>query len=292
VSAASRRARPFRPLQRLARNLRRKLLLPDAWWRSRQAARRERACFADLETFCLFVGYPRSGHSVVGSLLDAHPDMVIAHELHVLRYLRYGFGREQIFALLLERSRQQAEAGREFTGYSYAVPGQWQGRFRRLRVIGDKRGGTTIRKLAVRPQLLERLRAVVRLPLRVIHVVRNPFDNVATIQRRSSRSLAKSLDHYLGMVEGVERLHARLPAGEILDVRHEDLLVEPRRELRRMAAFLGVEAPEDWVEACAGIVWKAPSRTRQAIEWPPELRSRLEKRVAEVPFLAGYSWQD
>jgi hypothetical protein len=284
-ATASRRA------EKLSRNVRRKLRLPAAWWRSRQAARRERDCFADLETFCLFVGYPRSGHSVVGSLLDAHPEMVIAHELHVLRYLRYGFGREQIFSLLLERSREQAAAGREFTGYSYAVPGQWQGRFRRLRVIGDKRGGTTIRKLAVRPQLLGRLRRVVRLPLRVIHVVRNPFDNVATISRRSSRSLAESLDHYLGMVEGVARLRAQLPPGELLDVRHEDLLADPRRELRRMTAFLGVEAPEDWTDACANVVWQAPSRTREAVEWPPEQLARLEERVAGVSFLAGYSWK-
>jgi hypothetical protein len=283
---------PARRTQKLARNVRRKLRLPAAWWRSRGAARREHASFADLERFCLFVGYPRSGHSVVGSLLDAHPEMVIAHELHVLRYLRYGFSREQIFALLLERSREQAEAGREFTGYSYAVPGQWQGRFRRLRVIGDKRGGTTIRKLAVRPQLLDRLRDVVRLPLGVIHVVRNPFDNVATIHRRSRRSLEESLDHYLGMVDGVVRMRAQLPPRELLDVRHEDLLGDPRRELRRMTRFLGVEAPEDWVEACAGIVWQAPSRTREAIEWPPALRRRLEERMGDVPFLSGYAWKE
>ena len=38
-----------------------------------------------VEAFCIFIGYPRSGHSLLGSLLDAHPEMVIAHELDVLR---------------------------------------------------------------------------------------------------------------------------------------------------------------------------------------------------------------
>ena len=30
----------------------------------------------NLETLCLFIGYPRSGHSLVVSLLDAHPEMI------------------------------------------------------------------------------------------------------------------------------------------------------------------------------------------------------------------------
>jgi hypothetical protein len=277
---------------RLARKLGRKLRLPAAYLRSRRAARAEQAAFADLERFCLFVGYPRSGHSLVGSLLDAHPELIVAHELHVLRYLRYGFSREQIFALLLERSREQAQAGRAATGYSYVVPNQWQGRFRRLRVIGDKRGGTSIRKLTSRPHLLPRLRERIGLPLRFVHVVRNPFDNVATIWRRGrSRDLGASIDHYVHMVAGVERLRAQLDPAEVLDVRHEDLLDDPSRELRRLCAFLGVEPPADWLRDCAGVVWKSPKRTRDEIEWPAPLRERVAKEAERVPFLAGYSFE-
>ena len=33
-----------------------------------------------VEKFVLFVGYPRSGHSLIASVMDAHPDIVIAHE--------------------------------------------------------------------------------------------------------------------------------------------------------------------------------------------------------------------
>jgi hypothetical protein len=277
---------------KLARKLGRKLRLPAVYLRAWRAARAAGDSFADLERFCLFVGYPRSGHSLVGSLLDAHPEMIIAHELHVLRYLRYGFSREQIFALLLERSGVQAEAGRAATGYSYVVPNQWQGRFRRLRVIGDKRGGTSIRKLTSRPHLLPRLRARIGLPLCFVHVMRNPFDNVATIWRRSrSRDLASSIDHYFRMVAGVECLRAQLAPGDVLDVRHEDLLDAPSRELLRLCAFLGVEADGDWLRDCASIVWRSPKRTRDEIEWPDALRERVAKEAERVPCLAGYSFE-
>src|SRR3989344_1389974 len=37
--------------------------------------------FSSVRTFILFVGYPRSGHSLIGSIMDAHPNIIIAHEV-------------------------------------------------------------------------------------------------------------------------------------------------------------------------------------------------------------------
>jgi hypothetical protein len=275
---------------KLGRKWLRKARLPAAWLRSRALARRHREDFASLERFVLFVGYPRSGHSLIGSLLDAHPEAIVAHELHVLRYLRYGFSREQIFALLLERSAEQASAGRSFTGYDYVVPDQWQGRFTRLRVIGDKRGGTTIRKLSSRPHLLPKLERVIGLPVHYVHVVRNPWDNVATIFRRGeSRDLAEACEHYLSMVRGVQRFRERVPASAVLDVYHERFVAQPREELVRLCRFVGLEADDGYLEACAKLVWTRPNRTRDQIAWPAEVRDRIARACDEVPFLRAYA---
>ena len=265
-------------------------LLPE-WIRARALARQERGRFDALQAFVLFVGYPRSGHSLVGSLLDAHPDVAIAHELHVLRYVKYGFGREQIFAMLLENAAAMADSGRTVTGYSYAIPGQWQGRTRRLRVLGDKRGGTTIRKLRARPWLLPRLERRIALPLRFVHVLRNPFDNIATIcLRGESRTLDASIEHYFGMVEGVAWLKERLPTGSVIDVRHEDLVADPAAELARLCGFLGVEPEPGWLAACSAAVWKQTHRSRDGVVWTPAQREEVEKRMARHPFLAGYGF--
>ena len=37
----------------------------------------------NVETFVFFIGYPRSGHSIIASLMDAHPNIVIAHQYNV-----------------------------------------------------------------------------------------------------------------------------------------------------------------------------------------------------------------
>jgi hypothetical protein len=57
----------------------------------------ETASFDDVGTYCMFIGCPRSGHTLIGAILDAHPNVVIAHELDALKYIRYGFGRLQLF---------------------------------------------------------------------------------------------------------------------------------------------------------------------------------------------------
>ena len=35
---------------------------------------------AGVKKFVFFIGYGRSGHSIIGSIMDAHPHVVIAHE--------------------------------------------------------------------------------------------------------------------------------------------------------------------------------------------------------------------
>jgi hypothetical protein len=84
-------------------------------------------CFYGLETYCMFMGYPRSGHTLVGSILDAHPDMVVAHELDAFLYIRLGASREELLSLLMEKSKSFTENGRIQTGYGYHIPGQAHG---------------------------------------------------------------------------------------------------------------------------------------------------------------------
>lgn len=48
---------------------------PTLYVSSAVKSRRYRDDLAPVRTFIMFVGHPRSGHSLVGSLLDAHPNV-------------------------------------------------------------------------------------------------------------------------------------------------------------------------------------------------------------------------
>ena len=99
-----------------------------------------------VETFVLFIGYPRSRSSLVGALLDAHPEIIIPHEYNVIgnweRIKSETYNQERLqkyilFHELYQLSTRQAMFGfRAKSGfhtrgveYSYHVPGLWQGRY-------------------------------------------------------------------------------------------------------------------------------------------------------------------
>lgn len=262
-----------------------------SYYRSPYSSARYRRAFDGVERYCMFLGYPRSGHSLVGSLFNAHPEMVIAHECDALHYLRLGVGRNELYALLLERDQWFARGGQQWNGYEYKVPGQWQGRFERLRVIGDKRGGGSTWWLRHEPALLDRLRRTVSVPLRLVHIVRNPFDNIATFARFRSVSLEQAADRYFMLAETNQDLRSRLGEEELFEAHLDDLVADPRRLLREMCAFLALAAPPDYLEACAALVFESPKRTRRSAEWSPQLLASVAERVKAVPFLARYSFE-
>ena len=246
-----------------------------------------------LRAYCMFIGYPRSGHSLVGALLNAHPNIVIAHELSALEYLKFRPTQGSLTALLLQRDREFVAGGLHWSGYDYAVPGQWQGRYAALEVVGDKKGATSTTILGKRPDLLATLRRVVGVPLRVIHHVRNPHDNIATWARKSERTLANAADLFFEYAAINRDLLARhLDADEWILSHHDDLIADPKAELARLLAFLGGTGDDGFLEACAGAVFDSPKRTRDEAAWPPGLVDDIAKRIAEFDFLRRYRFDD
>lgn len=262
--------------------------------RSYYHCRKYRELFSGVETYCMFLGYPRSGHSLVGSLLDAHPNVIIAHELDVLKYVRAGFSRDQIFYFLLENSRRRAERGRGYSGYSYVVANQWQGRFRRLQVIGDKKGGRSSTRLHSNLGLLNSLRKTIGIKTKIVHVIRNPYDSITTMTAKNQRNytLENRIENYFSRVETVAGAKRRISPTDIFDVRQESLIEDPKKWLRELCNLLGVEAVPDYLEDCAKIMFKSPQKSRYNLPWSAENIDRVAEKMKPYPFLDGYSYSD
>lgn len=150
-----------------------------------------------VKAFVFFVGYPRSGHSIIGSMLDAHPNTVIAHELFLFRSWwsnierdRRNVTKSSIFRAIYRSSYTDAYRGwrnskKDSKGYSLELNYPWQGRYNgSVQVIGDKSGGDTTYTYMNSPSQFRtryhHLINVLDIPIRVIHIVRNPFDIIST----------------------------------------------------------------------------------------------------------------
>ena len=108
----------------------------------------------------MFIGYPRSSHSLVGAMLDAHPEIIIPHEYHViLNWRKYNqsstvstknVAKYKLFfdlhhlstkqAMFLSRSRDFASDNR----YNYNVPGLWQGGYQTRIKVNKKQNRAKI----------------------------------------------------------------------------------------------------------------------------------------------------
>lgn len=269
----------------------RNLDMPRIYLRAMLGGMRNRKLYAGVPKYCMFIGHPRSGHSLVGSLLDAHPEMVVAHELDVIRYVRLNFSKHQIFDLIIRHDKEFTSSGRQWTGYNYTVPGQWQGRFRTLEVIGDKKGGDSTLQLRQNPGLLDKLEAKLKMPMLGLHVQRNPFDNIATISIKDKKTLDRAIDFYFELQETNLKLEEWF-GDRMLSFRHEDLIASPREHLVKLAAHLGVDEDESWIEACAGVLFDSPNKSRHKVEWPEEAIEKVNSRIAEHVELAGYSFEE
>ena len=242
-----------------------------------------------VKTICLFVGYPRSGHSLVGSFIDAHPNAAIAHRLDALKYLKLGVSRERITYLMLRNSQRFARRGRHLTGYSYYVPDQWQGLFNNLHLVGDQEGNWTALRLSHEPDIVEIL-AAEGIQVRILHVIRNPFDNITTWARRSQASLDYTISRYFERCACVQKIRARLPLGAVLDVRHERFVNEFHTSFQDVLNFLSLSSDKTFRDACASILYKKTNSSRFSLEWQSERIKEVERRIQHFDFLSGYIW--
>jgi hypothetical protein len=216
--------------------------------------------------------------------------------VNVLKLVADGADRRAVIGTLLEEAEGEAmrPLGRRSSGYSYAVPGQWQGHVRKLRVVGAKAGEKATIGIGRDPRSVERLQRLVGAPVRLLHVTRNPFDMIArmaliTKGDKPERTISGATE----FTARLARINARIISErerDVLTVRHEAFVADPEGELSRIAAFLGLEPNEEWLSACSAVVFPQPHPTRERIEWTPEEREGVEQLIARHAFFEGYTW--
>jgi len=119
---------------------------------------------AEGANLLVFIASPRSGHTLIGALLDAHPNVVLAEELGMVSRYRWLpvkedhpsdkdtakplKTRKDMLSKIVEQSTACGFLGRYQTGYSYSVRGAYNGQWScRIDAFGDKSGGQTTKFL-------------------------------------------------------------------------------------------------------------------------------------------------
>jgi hypothetical protein len=255
--------------------------------------------YEEVESFILFVGYPRSGHTLVAALLDAHPEIVMSIEWGVLSHLRMKYRKQQIYYSIERYSRLfTRRLNNKWTGYSYKVEDMWQGKYKNIRTIGDKLAGKTSLMLKDDPGLIDKLQDEVGCPVKIIHVIRNPFDTITTMARRNFEKsegegnmnttfLAPFIGRYFDRAAQVRKLKES-GKYQMMDLYHEDLIKDSRSVLIQLLEFLNVAIPEHYMEKCAEVIYPDPHKSRLGFDWTEELKQEVMENIYQYPFLRDY----
>ena len=112
--------------------------------------------YGHVNTIVFFIGYPRSRHSLLGSLLDAHPHMIVSDETMAFGRWRSGYQNKwknsaiyTYYDTMFRASQRSVSQGRRsqvFEGnvmnktsaYKYYVPNQWQGNYDQYIQVGRR----------------------------------------------------------------------------------------------------------------------------------------------------------
>ena len=101
------------------------------------------AAYDDVDAMLLFIGYPRSRHTLVSALLDAHPNIMLSNEFNLIGSYKKNpeWSKNQVFDKMakmsyfsaIRGSRAQTTNGNasNYVHLGYKVPNQWQGTFDR-----------------------------------------------------------------------------------------------------------------------------------------------------------------
>ena len=272
-----------------------------------------------VKTFVFFVGHPCSGHSIVASLLDSHPHMVVSHEFTLFQKLSTGSlapTKQVIFNELwnFDRRNMQWLKTHNIKGYTLMVDGLYEGKYvDHIDVMGDKRGDLTVQLFIDHPSNWSRVYDTLRslnLTMKVIHVIRNPYDNIAShvflsdakkyhafkAIKHSNRAYtfnsnhtAKSIKMYFQYHQAIVSIKEKYNL-DIIEVHGKDLVSDPKGTLSRLCDQIGITCSDDYLEKCSKKVYKTESRTRRLVKWPEAQLELIEQNIKKYSCLEGYTF--
>lgn len=274
-----------------------------------------------IKTFVYFIGHARSGHSIVGSVLDGHPHIVISHESKIFRHLIkrpiFAARKSYIFNTIWSSAFLSANSGIRTArvngkGYTLAVGGLYQGTYDSyIDVIGEKKGDLTTEMFLYSPtrlgHVIDKLNTTLGLPLKVFHVIRNPFDNIATavlydnfrdgeigkakrykgVYAFNTSLVDKEIETYFRYYQAIEDAKEMFKF-DLMEIHGKDFVANPRTMIIKMCNFLKVHCSEDYLSVSSKKIFSSESKTRHKIKWEDYQILKVQSYIENFSNLRRY----
>ncbi len=193
------------------------------------------------------IGVPRSGTTLLATLLEGHPELYVDDEAIALRALHL---RARLNTLPPgEAVREATDEDPRLQRFYDQLPKQFSTTGPALlQMLNAVAGGR--RYVDKSPDALPETERLAGLfpGSRFLLVVRDPRPTVASLRRRQYLELREAALLWRDWTRYVIGLQRWWPEGTLLRVRYEDLVTEPKETLRHVCTFLGVTFREEMLD--------------------------------------------
>lgn len=243
-----------------------------------------------VKRFVIFIGNPRSGTTLIRSLLDAHSNVILSNEVHALQRMAAGESWRTVAGRIVENARDFSKKP-VWTDYAYRVSDPADNKNEPIYILGDKKSGGTTKLIREEADCLDRLIAWSPVPVSLLHCVRNPYDVIATKTRKNGLPLERNIQRYFQSEQTAELASRIIGPDQCRRIYHEQLIERPVNILKDLLSFLGLTGKEPYLTACRDLIFDQPKRSRFDAGWYPDALASVERNAQACAHLAPYLHQ-
>jgi len=271
------------------------------------------------DSFVQFIGFPRSGHSLVGAILNARERVCLSHELDAMGLLLRGFSPSDIFSLIRWHEDLFERNGRYWNNFQYNLEFHEPKKSGGPVILGDKKGDWTARHLADSEHSVDSLSVRLGVPIRWILVLRNPFDNISTLSLRLGREYDRirietkneiefksriaevddrivpktirdeMIEDYFGLCDSINRVKIEVDPNFWFELDYEQFKMDTALVTEALCGWLSLPCSEDYKHAVRKIVRRGGNPSRYDIAWSKNQKALVSDRMKQYTFLSRFS---
>lgn len=221
--------------------------------------------------YLFFVGYPRSGSTLLGQIINSHPNCLISNEFRALdSIIKHTHNIDDVMSAAAEDARILFEVGLEnYKNYNIdKFQGKWKSadfiynnplfNKRDIKLIGDKKAGSTTRLyISHKNEFLKFLKSNPDIIfIKIERDIESTCKSYVKSHPHEAKDLASARDKILYLDNKSNEFLDNINDQNKYIIKYESLVNDPRLEIHQLFSFLNLDTEPEVIEIISNLVKK------------------------------------
>lgn len=216
----------------------------------------------------VFVGSPRTGSTLLGQIINYHPNCLISNESNfVKRVVQENKKIENVLNDIYNEAQKQFNNSLENDKKYGKTINRYQPKWKDMQYLtddidfkkeqilylGDKKAGGVSKVFKEFPEKTTEFFNH-NDKIKVIQIIRNPINAAKSLMKSHNvKNFEDACKEIIEMTDIADQLIKKVK-NPSLQIYYEDLLQNPKEEIKKVIEFLALETKESWIEKISSIV--------------------------------------